>query len=91
MKKSIKYTGLQIPNNISQIAQLVKRDWKNVYFGAVPYLDAMESLNSIKENYFNDSGSTIITYFLANATTWRGDTAKAVKAKLKELLADNGF
>src|SRR3990167_3485015 len=27
---------------ISEIASLVRKDWKNVYFGAVPYLDALE-------------------------------------------------
>lgn len=87
MKKPIKNTGVQIPDNIAQIAIMIEKDWKNVYFGAVPYLEAMKSLNSISDSYYEDSASSIINYFLANATTWRGETARAVKAKLKQLIA----
>ncbi|MGK6342479.1 hypothetical protein ACMGDK_09585 [Chryseobacterium sp. DT-3] len=87
MKKTIENTGVQIPDNIAQIAQMVTKDWKNVYFGAVPYLNAMRSLNSVNDSYFEDSAGSIINYFLANATTWRGEIARAVKAKLKQLVA----
>jgi hypothetical protein len=27
--------------NLSEVARVVRDDWKNVYFGAVPYLGAM--------------------------------------------------
>ncbi|ASE62100.1 hypothetical protein CEQ15_11655 [Chryseobacterium indologenes] len=87
MKKSTQNTGVQIPDNIAQIALMVKKDWKNVYFGAVPYLDAMRSLHSVNDSYYEDSASSIINYFLANATTWRGEIARAVKSKLKQLVA----
>lgn len=87
MKNSAQNIAVQIPDNIAQIALMVRKDWKNVYFGAVPYLDAMRSLNSVNDNYYEDSASSIINYFLANATTWRGETARAVKAKLKQLVA----
>ncbi|REC79449.1 hypothetical protein DRF60_06395 [Chryseobacterium elymi] len=87
MKNSAQSTGVQIPDNIAQIALMVRKDWKNVYFGAVPYLDAMRSLNSVNDNYYEDSASSIINYFLSNATTWRGEVARAVKAKLKQLVA----
>lgn len=86
MKKSANNTGVQIPDNIAQIAVMIRNEWKNVYFGAVPYLDAMRSLNSINDNYCEDSACSIINYFLANATTWRGEIARAVKAKLKQLV-----
>ncbi|WP_454045037.1 hypothetical protein [Chryseobacterium sp. Marseille-Q8038] len=87
MKNSLEKSGIQIPENIAQIALMVTKDWKNIYFGAVPYLDAMRSLNSVNDNYYEDSASSIINYFLANATTWRGEVARAVKAKLKKLVA----
>lgn len=77
---------MQIPDNLSAIARIVRKDWKNIYFGAVPYLDAMECFNSIQEKYLEDSASSIVNYFLANAQTWRGETARAVKEKLKQLL-----
>jgi ferritin len=67
---------------LSQIAYLVYRDWKNVYFGAKPYLEAMSSLRSVSDMYMADSGTSIVAYFLANANTWRGEVAKAVKKEL---------
>lgn len=75
-----------ISNNLSDIAKIIKTDWKNVNFAAKPYLNAMHSLNTVNDYYFADSGKNIVIYFLANASTWRGETAKLVKAKLKELL-----
>ena len=68
-----------------EIAAEIRRDWKKVYFGAVPYLDAMQTLNSINDNYIMDSGKSIVLYFLCNAGTWRGDTARRVKAELKAM------
>lgn len=70
---------------LSVIANEIKKDWKNVYFGAIPYLMAMESLNSINDNYGMDSAKSIVLYFLSNASTWRGEKAKAIKAELKKL------
>jgi hypothetical protein len=69
-----------------EIAAEIRRDWKKVYFGAVPYLDAMSTLNSIEDNYFMDSAKSIVIYFLANATTWRGETARRVKAELNKIV-----
>jgi len=71
---------------ISTIAREIKSDWKKVYFGAVPYLDAMQSLNSIDDNYMYDTGKSVVRYFLANAGTWRGDKAREIKAELKAML-----
>ena len=72
--------------SISGIARLIRRDWKKVYFGAVPYLDAMSQLDSIDDKYMFDDGRSVVAYFLANANTWRGPVAKAVKAELKRRL-----
>lgn len=69
-----------------RVAQEVKADWKKVYFGAVPYLDAMLSLNSINEDYGADSARSVVAYFLANAQTWKGETARRVKKELNALL-----
>jgi hypothetical protein len=72
------------------IAQEIRKDWKatsknGIYFGAVPYIDAMASLNKPSDNYGMDSGKSIILYFLSNASSWRGETAKRVKAELKAM------
>lgn len=68
------------------IAEEISKDWKNVYFGAVPYLDAMLELDSITDTYGSDSGKSIVAYFLSNAQNWRGETAKRVKKELNEML-----
>ncbi len=74
------------PRAIYSIARDIEIEWKNVYYGAVPYLNAMKSLNTISEDYYEDSAETIIIYFLANAQTFRGETARALKTELKNLL-----
>jgi len=72
--------------NISEIAREIRADWTNVYFGARPYLQAMECINAPSDAYYEDNGKTIILYFLANATNWRGETARRVKAELKKIV-----
>lgn len=68
-----------------QIASEISRDWTKVYFGAVPYLEAMSTLDSIEDNYICDSGKSVVIYFLSNASTWRGETAKRIKLELKKM------
>ena len=71
--------------SISTIAREIRADWQKPYFGAVPYLSAMHSLDSIEDNYYEDSGKSVVLYFLANAQTWKGEKARAIKAELKKL------
>lgn len=70
------------------IAEDIRADWKKPYFGAVPYLAAMRTMQSADEHYGADPGDSIVRYFLANATTWRGEKAREVKAELKEILKE---
>lgn len=74
------------PRTLNEIAIEIKRDWKAPYFGAVPYLEAMRSLRTVDDAYYEDSAESIVLYFLSNAKAWRGDTARRVKAELKALL-----
>jgi hypothetical protein len=67
------------------IAAEIRKDWKSVWFGAKPYLEAMESLDSINDPYGADNARSIVIYFLSNATTWRGETAKRIKAELNKM------
>lgn len=71
--------------SISIIARDISTYWAKPYFGAVPYLRAMHSLDSIGDKYGQDDAKGIILYFLSNATTWRGDKARAIKAELKTI------
>lgn len=71
---------------ICDIARAIKADWKNVSYAAKPYLDAMVTLYDIDSKYYEDSAKSIIIYFLANAQTWRGETAKKIKKHLNFLI-----
>ena len=69
------------------IARDIRANWPNVNYAAKPYLDAMQSLRAVGDNYHYDTGESIVRYFLANATAWRGDKARAIKAELRALVA----
>lgn len=71
---------------LSEIATEIRQDWPKPYFGAVPYLDALGSLKSVGDDYYADSGASVVRYFLANAQTWRGETARRVKAELNKMI-----
>jgi len=68
-----------------EIAADIRRDWKKINYAAKPYLEAMAALNTIDDKYYWDDAKSVVLYFLANAGTWRGDTAKRIKAELKEM------
>ena len=70
---------------LNQIANEISKDWKKPYVGATPYIHAMRTLTSIDSKYGMDSGKSIVVYFLANASTWRGDKAREIKAELKKM------
>lgn len=74
---------------IHEIARDIIRHWPNIWFGAKPYLSAMRSLDRITDDYGADSGKSVVLYFLSNATTWRGETARCIKAELKAILKAN--
>lgn len=67
------------------VAAEIAADWEKPYFGAVPYLNAMFTMVKPGENYMADSEWNIIIYFLSNATTWRGEVARRIKAELKTM------
>lgn len=68
-----------------EIASEINHDWKRMYFGAQPYHQAMLRLDKITDNYYEDSAKSIVLYFLANASTWRGETARRIKKELKDM------
>ena len=72
-------------NNISLIANFIKRDWTNIYFGAKPYLDAMTEIASIDDSYLEDNAKSIVLYFLSNARTYRSENALKIKLHLNKI------
>lgn len=74
------------PRSISAIAREISRDWNPISPAARPYLQALYSLDSIDDEYGVSSGKSIVAHFLSNASTWRGDTARRIKAELNGML-----
>ena len=68
------------------IAADIRSDWKKVNYAAVPYLDAMQQLNSIEDNFILDSARSIVRYFLSNARSWHGEKARKIKAELNAMV-----
>ena len=72
--------------SLNVIANEIKKDWKSVNYGAKPYLDAMGCMETVNDNFGMDSGKSMVLYFLSNASTWQGETAKRVKTELKKMV-----
>lgn len=72
----------------AEIAQEIKQTWKNIFFGARPYVDALMTINSSDKSapYMFEDAESIVLYFLANAQTWRGADARRIKAELKSMI-----
>ena len=77
------------PRSLATIAREIKSTWANPYFAAVPYLNAMQSLNTLSDKYGYDDADAIVLYFLSNAGAWRGADARRIKAELKKMLAEH--
>ena len=74
------------PRSLAAIAYDIRKTWAKPYFGAMPYIEAMGNLTDVTDNYFHDTGHSVVMYFLANAGTWRGDDARRIKAELKTIV-----
>jgi len=75
---------------LSAIARDIAADWPNPNYAAVPYLREMlqmDDVNTLIPPGYCEDGRTMILYFLSNARSWRGTTAKAIKAELRGLLS----
>jgi hypothetical protein len=67
------------------IARDIYQAWPKVNYAAKPYLEAMRDLSSINDRYGYDDARSIVLYFLSNASSFRGDTAKLLKLELKAI------
>lgn len=73
---------------IWKITEEILTDWQNVSPHAQPYLNAMLYLDDFTSQYGLDDGESVVLYFLSNATTWRGETARRIKAELRKDLKE---
>lgn len=75
------------PRPLHRIAAEISKSWgAKINFAAKPYLNAMRYLGAITDDYGYDTGKSVVTYFLCNASSWRGDDARRIKAELKEMM-----
>ena len=71
---------------LHQIAVDIRLSWLKPYFGAVPYIEAMQTIDSIHDRYYYDTAESVVRYFLSNAGTWKGESARRIKAELNLML-----
>jgi hypothetical protein len=77
-----------MPRSLSMIAVDIMETWgSKISPAAKPYMQAMYQLDKITDQYYADSADSIVRYFLSNASSWRGDDARRIKAELKSMLA----
>ena len=69
-----------------EIASDIRRHWPKVNYAAVPCLEAMYELNSIDDDFYADSGKSVVLYFLSNVSSWRGEDARRIKKELKAMV-----
>ena len=60
--------------------------WREKYWSAVPYIEALSTIRNKEDRYGYDNGAYLINYLLGNLTTYRGEKAKELKALLKEIV-----
>jgi len=44
---------------------------------------------SSRTEYYAEDGRAIVLYFLGNAKSWRGETARRIKTELKNILEES--
>jgi hypothetical protein len=69
---------------ISELALEIVRDWKGkIHYGAKPYLGALLEMETIEQDYYADTGVSVVEYFLVNCSSWRGPVARVIKEELR--------
>jgi len=72
--------------SVSEIAHAIAKDWQNISPYAADYLNAMKEITDIDGAYYADTAKSVVMYFLANASTYRGENARAYKSLLKAMV-----
>lgn len=83
MARKLYELGVLIESEAKREIREGKGKW---YVYAKPYVEALQSLSSISDNYYADSGRSVVAYALSNLGSWRGEVAKQVKVELKQHL-----
>ena len=68
-----------------EVAKDIQRDWNKISPYAAPYLNAMRECSVPNDKFMHDDASSIVLYFLSNASSYRGENAKKYKLELKAI------
>ncbi len=83
----------EAPRPLNELAEIIYREgrgksWFNI---AKHYVEPMLSMTDATEDYYYDSGTSVVLYALNNLQYWRGDVAKQVKLEMKQHLKLAGY
>lgn len=82
---------------LSEIAADIRRAWVDksgrpcVNYAAEPYLSALSTLTTMNDRYGYDSATSVVLYFLSNASSFRGEDARRLKDDLRSHLRAIGY
>lgn len=78
---------------INEIAWRIKDDWEGLSSKKHKYprelVAAMESLTTLSDSYYLDSGSEVVSRFIANSRDWNSYLSRIVKDELKRRLKEH--
>ncbi len=74
------------PRPLFAIANDIINHWPKPNYAAVPFIKAMRDLTTMNDNYGSEDARSLVTYFLSNAGSWRGEDARRIKAELNAML-----
>lgn len=75
---------------LNEVCQEIAQDWRPMGYAAKPYFVAMSQMETVSSPYYDDSGPSVVLYFLSNAQSWKGEVARRVKKELKAMLKAAG-
>ena len=72
---------------LNEIAAEIRRNWPKINSTAKPLVDAMARLHSIRDRFYDEPAVHVLSRFLGQAGTWKGEVATRVKAEMRGILA----
>lgn len=63
-----------------------KGQWPSWWNYAQQYAQALSTMYSVDEDYYADSGKSLVAYTLSNLSQWRGEQARQIKAELRAMI-----
>jgi len=72
---------------VRSIAAEIEADWPKISPNARPHLDLLHKLDDVHDTAANgQSGRAVVSFFLANASTYKGVKAQELKAELRTMV-----